>query len=270
MTTQAIARRRRPRGQHPKRLDQELQPKPLPQYLEAHEVQAIIRAADDPRARLLMTEQWRAGLRVSEALALEVADLSLDAELPTIRVRSGKGRKSRIVPVHPELRAAFSMALAYGNVSEGRIIDVHRTTAWRWVQKAVERAEQLGAIPLPRGRHSHVSTQLCPTPAYERHPHQLSESVVGALVNPDDAHLPGACARPDWESGDGAVNLRPIQSDVTNCPTESLVRCNAGPRSHTVSNVRAGSTAQSLGQMPAQVEPAPNPHPSIRESRGPV
>ena len=56
MTTQAIARRRRPRGQHPKRVDQgqELAPKPLPQYLEAHEVRAIIRASDDPRARLLM------------------------------------------------------------------------------------------------------------------------------------------------------------------------------------------------------------------------
>ena len=158
MTTQAITRRRRPHGQHPKRVDQgqELALKPLPQYLEAHEVQAIIRAADDPRSRLLMTEQWRAGLRVSEALALEVADLSLDAELPTIRVRSGKGRKSRIVPVHPELRAAFSMALAYGNVSEGLIIDVHRTTAWRWVQKAVERAEQLGAIPLGREVGTHT------------------------------------------------------------------------------------------------------------------
>ena len=164
MTTTAITRLRRPRGQHPKKVDQdqELQPKPLPQYLEAHEVQAIIRASDDPRARLLMMEQWRAGLRVSEALALEVADLLLDTDLPTIRVRSGKGRKSRIVPVHPELKAAFSMALAYGNVSEGRIIDVHRSTVWRWVQKAVERAEQLGAIPLGREvathtfRHSYV------------------------------------------------------------------------------------------------------------------
>ena len=59
MTTTAITRRRRPRGQHPKRVDrgQELVPKPLPQYLEAHEVQAIIRAADDPKARLLMMEQ---------------------------------------------------------------------------------------------------------------------------------------------------------------------------------------------------------------------
>ena len=141
-------RRRRPRGQYPKKAQQPAQAveKKLPEYLEAHEVQAIIRAADDPRARLLMTEQWRAGLRVSEALALEVADLSLDAELPTLRVRQGKGRKSRIVPVHPELRAAFSVALSYGSVSEGRIIDVHRTTAWRWVQRAHARAEQLGAI----------------------------------------------------------------------------------------------------------------------------
>ena len=130
--------------------------KRIPEYLEAHEVQAIIRAADDPRARLLMTEQWRAGLRVSEALALEVSDLSLDVALPTIRVRSGKGRKARVVPVHPELGAAFSTALAYGNVSEGRIIDVHRTTAWRWVQKAVERAEQLGAIPLSHEVGTHT------------------------------------------------------------------------------------------------------------------
>ena len=72
-----------------------------------------------------MLEQWRAGLRVSEDLSLEVADLSLDVELPTIRVRSGKGRKARVVPVHPELGAAFQTTLAYGNVSEGRIIDAH-------------------------------------------------------------------------------------------------------------------------------------------------
>ena len=103
-----------------------------------------------------MTEQWRAGLRVSEALALEVTDLSLDAEPPTLRVRQGKGRKSSIVPVHPELGAAFSVALSYGKVSEGRIIDVHRSTAWRWVQRAHARAEQLGAIPPGRQLGNHT------------------------------------------------------------------------------------------------------------------
>ena len=37
MTTQAIARRRRLRGLHPKRTGEELQPKRLPEYLEADE-----------------------------------------------------------------------------------------------------------------------------------------------------------------------------------------------------------------------------------------
>ena len=76
-----------------------------------------------------MLEQWRAGIRVSEVLALEVSDFSLDTNNPTLRVRSGKGRRVRLVPVGPELAAAFRMALSHGNVSEGRLIDVHRVTA---------------------------------------------------------------------------------------------------------------------------------------------
>ena len=161
MATQTIARRRRPRGIHPKRADRELSTQKLPEYLEADEVGAIIRAAEDPRARLLMLEQWRAGLRVSEALALEVSDLSLDAENPTLRVRSGKGKRSRIVPVHPELAAAFRMALSYGNISQGRMIDVHRVTAWRWVQSAVRRAEEFGAIPLGKRVGTHTLRHSC-------------------------------------------------------------------------------------------------------------
>ena len=35
----------------------------------------------------------RAGLRVSEALALEARDLHLDSEHPTLVVRHGRGRK---------------------------------------------------------------------------------------------------------------------------------------------------------------------------------
>ena len=103
-----------------------------------------------------MLTQWRAGLRVSEALALDVSDLSLDSDLPTIRVRSGKGRKARVVPVHPELAAAFRMALSYGNAREGRLIEAHRSTAWRWVQAAVERAERLGAIAPGRRVGTHT------------------------------------------------------------------------------------------------------------------
>ena len=68
MTTQTVARRRRPRGAHPMTSDRSAQPRRLPEYLEAHEVETIIRASDNPRARLLMLEQWMAGLRIAEAL----------------------------------------------------------------------------------------------------------------------------------------------------------------------------------------------------------
>ena len=41
---------------------------------------------------------------------------------------------------------ALSSALAYGGINQGRIIEAHTTTAWRWVKTAVKRAEELGAI----------------------------------------------------------------------------------------------------------------------------
>lgn len=80
MTT-VIVRSRRLRGRYPDTQDGAT-PKRirrLPEYPEAEEVNAIIRLAPNPKAKLLVLEQWRAGLRVSEALDLEVRDLSLDS-----------------------------------------------------------------------------------------------------------------------------------------------------------------------------------------------
>ena len=147
-TSTAISRRRRPRGRYPKTQDGAVpkREKRIPEYLEADEVNAIIRAAPSPKAKLLMLQQWRAGLRVSEALDLEVRDLSLDTASPTLRVRSGKGGKTRLVPVHPELHSALNSALAYGDIGQRRIIEAHPATAWRWVKTAVKRAEKVRAI----------------------------------------------------------------------------------------------------------------------------
>ena len=159
MTTQqtAVQRYRRPRGQYPKRLDSEPRPKPLPEYLEAHEVKALIRAAPNSRAALLFLVQWRAGLRVSEALALEVRDLSLDSGLPTIHVRRGKGAKPRIVPVHPELHSALASSLQFGNIAQGdRLIKASRSTADRWIRTAKAKAEGAGAIQAGRRISSHT------------------------------------------------------------------------------------------------------------------
>ena len=69
----------------------------LPEYLEGHQVQAVLAAAPNARARLLMPLQWRAGLRVSEALALEAADLSLDSDQPA-RARGATVASCRSIP----------------------------------------------------------------------------------------------------------------------------------------------------------------------------
>ena len=91
---------------------------------------------------------WGATKRATEALALEARDLHLDSDRPTLVVRQGKGRKDRVVPVHPELQTALTAATSFGTAGQGRLIDVSRVTVWRWVQQAVRRATEAGQLPL--------------------------------------------------------------------------------------------------------------------------
>ena len=161
MTSTAITpTRRRARGINPKGAGLQQNPgkkgSTLPEYLEAAEIQAILAAAPNSRARLLMLLQWRADLRVSEALELEAADLSLNSDQPTIRVRQGKGNRSRIVPVHPELLNALVAVLQFADVGRGSIIGVSRSTAWRWVQEAASRAVVLGVLTAGRRVGTHT------------------------------------------------------------------------------------------------------------------
>ena len=166
MTTTVVSTRRA-REIHPKRTGLQQSPREkvsnLPEYLERVENEAVIAAAPSPTAKLLMLEQCRAGLRVSEALALEKRDLFLDSDRPTLRVRRGKGNKAYVVPLHPELQTALIAATSYGAVGRGRLIDVSRTTALRWVQAASELAAERGQLPPCRrvGTHTlcHVYAQ---------------------------------------------------------------------------------------------------------------
>jgi hypothetical protein len=64
--------------------------------------------------------------------------------------------------MHRELQAALKSALSYGSISQGRLVDVHPSTAWRWVKAAVRRAEELGAIVPGRAQDRHT---LCGTAA---------------------------------------------------------------------------------------------------------
>ena len=156
-------------------------------------------------------------------------DLSLDAASPTLRVRSGKGGKTRLVPVHPELYGALTSALAYGDINQGRLIEAHVTTAWRWVKTAVKRAEELGAISPGKRISTHTLRH-----SYARHllmngipinylsragsdTASIQTTLIYLELVPD----------PTGSLAAGAVNpqphqyslmLRPVQFDVTKLP----------------------------------------------------
>ena len=56
---------------------------------------------------------------------------------------------------------------------------------------------------------AHSASQLRTPSAGEQNTHQLPDALARELVDSDDANLPGACAGPDGEPGDGAVNRLP-------------------------------------------------------------
>ena len=173
MITTAVSTRNT-RGIHPKRAGLQQRPREKrsnpPDYLERQEIEAVIAAALNPMAKLVVLEQWRAGLRVSEALALEKRDLFLDSDRPTLRVRRGKGNKARVVPLHPELQTALIAATSYDAVGQGRLIDGSGETVWRWVQAACDLATERGQWPPGR----HVGTHTL------RHSYVLQLLMIGS------------------------------------------------------------------------------------------
>jgi len=82
-----------------------------PEVLSEAEAIALLkacstRAPSGVRNRALIAVLWRCGLRISEALALELRDVDLDAG--TVRVRHGKGDRSRTVGLDEQTTALLA------------------------------------------------------------------------------------------------------------------------------------------------------------------
>jgi integrase/recombinase XerD len=77
-------------------IDLPRQPRLLPETLTVDEVERLLEAAPDLRARALLELLYAAGLRISEALMLDEEELSVDGGF--VRV-IGKGDRERLVPV---------------------------------------------------------------------------------------------------------------------------------------------------------------------------
>jgi integrase/recombinase XerD len=76
-------------------------PQRIPGLLARAEVAAILDACPNARYRTMLTRCYGGGLRLSEVLAVRVADI--DGERRLLRVEPGKGAKDRLVPLSPTL-----------------------------------------------------------------------------------------------------------------------------------------------------------------------
>ncbi len=86
-------------------------PRLPPEPLTADEMMRLIGACGQGscgrRDRALLVLLWRTGLRISEALALEMRDIDRAATGWTIRVRHGKGDQYRTVAAGPDIAVFF-------------------------------------------------------------------------------------------------------------------------------------------------------------------
>jgi integrase/recombinase XerD len=93
------------------RLKAPKRPQKVPNYLAGEEVRAILKSCSDIRERLIVELLVYTGIRVSELCSLRINDIDLNGR--TIRIRSGKGDKDRIVVFSEEmlsdLRSYISM-----------------------------------------------------------------------------------------------------------------------------------------------------------------
>lgn len=81
------------------------EPQVLPIVLSRAEVGALLAAVRQPRFRTALSLMYHCGLRVGEAVSLQVHDLHGRENPPRLHVRNAKGGKDRFVPMAPVMVA---------------------------------------------------------------------------------------------------------------------------------------------------------------------
>jgi len=79
----------------------------LPDVLDREEVHQLLAAVRSLKLRTILTTAYAAGLRISEALRLEIRDI--DSKRMVIHIRSAKNGKDRLVLLSPELLAKLRL-----------------------------------------------------------------------------------------------------------------------------------------------------------------
>lgn len=119
---------------------------PLPHVLSRKEVALLLRTFRDGRYRAYFTVVYQCGLRLSEALRIKPKHIN--GERLVIRIVNGKGRKSREVPITPELYRRLRLYWKSHRNQEWLFPGVGRG----WNQKGYSLREALGCHSKPMSK----------------------------------------------------------------------------------------------------------------------
>jgi integrase/recombinase XerD len=145
------------------RLPYAKKPKKLPTVLSLDEVRRFLGAIDNAKHRMVLMTAYAGGLRVSEALRLQAADI--DSQRMVIHVHLGKGRKDRLVPLSDKLlallRAYYAQQRLGAYLFPGQ---TDRPLNNKSIQEACKRARKAAGLRKPvtphTMRHSYATHML--------------------------------------------------------------------------------------------------------------
>ncbi len=127
--------------------------KKLPSIYSLEEVQRIIKAIDNLKHRAIVFLIYSAGLRVSEAIAMEVVDLQFDRMM--INVRGGKGKKDRFTLLSKRAASLLKEYIASYEperyLFEGQYGDRYSAGS---IRKIIKRAKERAGVKTEGSTHS--------------------------------------------------------------------------------------------------------------------
>jgi integrase len=175
---------------------------PVPRSFPLPDLRQILLAAEhDPRLYVMCVLGYFCGLRAAEIAAVRVEDLTL-GDRPRLVVH-GKGGRDRVLPLHPELRAAVVRVLAeQGHPKVGPLVSSRRRPGEPMTPGSVSRAlsdhiRGLGIEGSGHGLRHSAATELL---AAERG--RNLQQVVAFLGHKSDRTTRRYVAAYNWELAD--------------------------------------------------------------------
>jgi len=128
-------------------------PKSLPSVLTKREVKKLIEHAGSDKTRLIIELIYSAGLRVSEAVKLEINHIDFDENM--ISIKSGKGQKDRTTLLSPVTAKHLKKYILTLDKDEKYLFpSKNETLSSRNIQKIIQRAAKKAGITKKTTPHS--------------------------------------------------------------------------------------------------------------------